>query len=206
MDLTWFLPLLGFALITCGTPGPNNMLLTAAGANLGFRASVPMLFSVVTGLNLIMLATALGLGVVFASLPVLHQGLRIIGSVYLLWLAWKLTNAGEPGDRNVAEMPGWCQAAFLQLLNPKGWFMALSAVGSFTLNDTTKASDSWLSAYWASAIAILATFFLMGILTGSFWVLFGAQVRRLIRTAKGWQRFNLTMGFLTAGCVLMVWM
>ena len=30
MDFAWFLPLLGFALITCGPPGPNNMLLTAA--------------------------------------------------------------------------------------------------------------------------------------------------------------------------------
>ncbi len=56
MDISWFLPLLGFALITCGTPGPNNMLLTAAGANLGFRASLSTLVAVVSGLNLIMLA------------------------------------------------------------------------------------------------------------------------------------------------------
>ena len=117
MDFAWFLPLLGFALITCGTPGPNNMLLTAAGANLGFRASMPTLVAVVSGLNLIMLATALGLGVVFASQPMLHQGLRIIGSGYLLWLAWKLARAGEPGERRESEMPRWHQAAFLQLLS-----------------------------------------------------------------------------------------
>ena len=177
MDISWFLPLLGFALITCGTPGPNNMLLTAAGANLGFRASLSTLVAVVSGLNLIMLATALGLGVVFASQPWLHQGLRIVGSGYLLWLAWKLARAGEPGERHVSEMPRWYQAAFLQLLNPKGWFMALSAIGGFTLADQT---------YWPSAIAVLLTFFVMGILTGGCWVLFGAQIRRLIQTAKGW--------------------
>ena len=112
MDISWFLPLLGFALITCGTPGPNNMLLTAAGANLGFRASLSTLVAVVSGLNLIMQATALGLGVVFASQPWLHQGLRIVGSGYLLWLAWKLARAGEPGERHVSEMPRWYQAAF----------------------------------------------------------------------------------------------
>ena len=197
MDFAWFLPLLGFALITCATPGPNNMLLTAAGANLGFRASMPTLVAVVSGLNLIMLATALGLGVVFASQPMLHQGLRIIGSGYLLWLAWKLARAGEPGERRVSEMPRWHQAAFLQLLNPEGWLMALSAVGGFTLADNS---------YWPSAIVVLATFFAMGLITGAFWVLFGAQVRRLIRTAQGWQRFNLCMGLLTAACVVMVWM
>ncbi len=197
MDISWFLPLLGFALITCGTPGPNNMLLTAAGANLGFRASLSTLVAVVSGLNLIMLATALGLGVVFASQPWLHQGLRIIGSGYLLWLAWKLARAGEPGERHVSEMPRWYQAAFLQLLNPKGWFMALSAIGGFTLADQT---------YWPSAITVLLTFFVMGILTGGCWVLFGAQIRRLIQTAKGWERFNLCMGLMTAGCVAMVWL
>ena len=197
MDISWFLPLLGFALITCGTPGPNNMLLTAAGANLGFRASLSTLVAVVSGLNLIMLATALGWGVVFASQPWLHQGLRIVGSGYLLWLAWKLARAGEPGERHVSEMPRWYQAAFLQLLNPKGWFMALSAIGGFTLADQT---------YWPSAIAVLLTFFVMGILTGGCWVLFGAQIRRLIQTAKGWERFNLCMGLMTAGCVVMVWL
>ncbi len=197
MDISWFLPLLGFALITCGTPGPNNMLLTAAGANLGFRASLSTLVAVVSGLNLIMLASALGLGVVFASQPWLHHGLRIVGSGYLLWLAWKLARAGEPGERHVSEMPRWYQAAFLQLLNPKGWFMALSAIGGFTLADQT---------YWPSAIAVLLTFFVMGILTGGCWVLFGAQIRRLIQTAKGWERFNLCMGLMTAGCVVMVWL
>ena len=197
MDISWFLPLLGFALITCGTPGPNNMLLTAAGANLGFRASLSTLVAVVSGLNLIMLATALGLGVVFASQPWLHEGLRIVGSGYLLWLAWKLARAGELGERHVSEMPRWYQAAFLQLLNPKGCFMALSAIGGFTLADQT---------YWPSAIAVLLTFFVMGILTGGCWVLFGAQIRRLIQTAKGWERFNLCMGLMTAGCVAMVWL
>ena len=197
MDLSWFLPLLGFALITCGTPGPNNMLLTAAGANLGFRASLSTLVAVVSGLNLIMLATALGLGVIFAAQPWLHQGLRIVGSGYLLWLAWKLARAGEPGERHVSEMPRWYQAAFLQLLNPKGWFMALSAIGGFTLAEP---------GYWPSAVTVLLTFFAMGILTGGCWVLFGAQIRRLIRTAQGWERFNLGMGLMTAGCVAMVWL
>lgn len=196
MEPIWFASLLGFALITCGTPGPNNMLLTAAGANLGVRRSLPMLFSVVTGLNLIMLATALGLGVLLAHHPVLHTLLKVTGSVYLLWLALKLVQAGEPGERSVNEMPSWHQAALLQLLNPKGWFMALSAMGGFTLAE---------GAYWPSALVILLTFFVMGIVTGGAWVLFGAQLRRVIRSAHGWRRFNQAMGLATAACVLMVW-
>ena len=86
MDLNWLLPLAGFALITCGTPGPNNMLLTSAGAAQGFRRTLPLLVGVVGGINLMILATALGLGVVFEKVPLLHDGLKLVGSAYLLWL------------------------------------------------------------------------------------------------------------------------
>ncbi len=196
MTLAWLGPLVGFAVITCGTPGPNNMLLTAAGANLGFRRSLPLLFSVVTGLNLIILATALGLGVLITSRPALASALKAAGSLYLLWLALKLSRAGVPGERSVAEMPRWHQAALAQLLNPKGWFMALSAVGGFTQPSPP---------YWPSAVSILAVFWVTGILTGAFWLLFGASVRRFLQTPKAWRRFNLTMGILTAACIAMVW-
>ncbi len=126
MDLNWLLPLAGFALITCGTPGPNNMLLTSAGAAQGFRRSVPLLVGVVGGINLMILATALGLGVMFEQLPLLHDGLKLIGSAYLLWLAWKVATASGPAEGNRPLIPAH-QGAMLQLLNPKAWMMALSA-------------------------------------------------------------------------------
>ena len=195
MDLNWLLPLAGFALITCGTPGPNNMLLTSAGAAQGFRRSIPLLVGVVGGINLMILAMALGLGVVFEKVPLLHDGLKLVGSAYLLWLAWKVANASGPAEGNRPLIPAH-QGAMLQLLNPKAWMMALSAISGFTLAG---------EAYWPSAGWVLGIFFVTGLYTGAFWVLFGAQVRRLIRTARGWRRFNLGMGIATAACVLMIW-
>ena len=196
MDLSWFLPLLGFALITCGTPGPNNMLLTAAGANLGFRASLSTLVAVVSGLNLIMLATALGLGVIFAAQPWLHQGLRIVGSGYLLWLAWQQGSAGVPEYHDDVRVPTWRQGALLQLMNVKGWIMAFSAIGSFAQSG---------SAYWPSCLLILLIFFLIGLLTGSLWMGLGMGIGRLIGSARGWKGFNLGMAVLMVGCVVMIW-
>ncbi|EOD53534.1 LysE family translocator [Aeromonas molluscorum] len=195
MDLNWLLPLAGFALITCGTPGPNNMLLTSAGAAQGFGRSLPLLVGVVGGINLMILATALGLGVLFDRVPLLHDGLKVAGSLYLLWLAWKVANASGPAEGSRPLIPAH-QGALLQLLNPKAWMMALSAISGFTLAG---------EAYWPSAFWVLGIFFLTGLYTGAFWVLFGAQVRRLIHTARGWRRFNLGMGLATAACVLMIW-
>ncbi|MGL5659928.1 MAG: LysE family translocator [Aeromonas sp.] len=195
MDLDSLWPLIGFAFITCITPGPNNMLLTSASAARGFRRSIPLLFGVVGGINVMILAMALGLGVVFDTWPLLHVGLKLIGSAYLFWLAWKVARASAPqvGDR--PQIPAY-QGATLQLLNPKAWMMALSAISGFTLAG---------EAYWPSAIWVLVIFLIAGLLAGACWMLFGAKVRLVIRTPQGWRRFNLMMGLATAACVAMIW-
>jgi threonine/homoserine/homoserine lactone efflux protein len=195
MEWNELLPLLVFALITCGTPGPNNMLLTSAGAAQGFYRTLPLLFGVVGGITLMILATALGLGVVFEQLPLLHHGLKWVGSAYLLWLAYQIAITPGPSDSARPLIPAY-QGALLQLLNPKAWMMALSAISGFTT-----AGD----AYWHSASWVLAIFFSMGLSMGACWVLFGASVRHLIATHRGWQCFNLSMGVITAACVVMIW-
>ena len=42
MTIEWYATLFGFALLTCGTPGPNNLMLTASGANFGCAAPCPI--------------------------------------------------------------------------------------------------------------------------------------------------------------------
>ena len=38
-----WLPLLGFAFSAALTPGPNNVMVTASGANFGYRRSLPVI-------------------------------------------------------------------------------------------------------------------------------------------------------------------
>lgn len=196
MSLSWFSSLLLFALITCGTPGPNNMLLTTAAAHGGFRRSVPLLFAVVGGLNLLMLVTALGVAGIVLGIPGAQLLLKLLGSGYLLWLAWQQGSAGVPVYHDDVRVPTWRQGALLQLMNVKGWIMAFSAIGSFAQSG---------SAYWPSCLLILLIFFLIGLLTGSLWMGLGMGVGRLIGSARGWKGFNLGMAVLMVGCVVMIW-
>lgn len=53
------------------------------------------------------LATALGLGVMFEKVPLLHDGLKLIGSAYLLWLAWKVATASGPAEGNRPLIPAY---------------------------------------------------------------------------------------------------
>ena len=43
MTLEHLLPLIGFVAVMSGTPGPNNLMLMAAGANVGWRPCLPHL-------------------------------------------------------------------------------------------------------------------------------------------------------------------
>ncbi|WP_309643105.1 LysE family translocator [Phenylobacterium sp.] len=86
-----------FALVSSITPGPNNTMLMASGANFGFRATTPHALGVSLGFFVLVMAVGLGLGGLFTAYPVLHDILAVIGGGYLLWLAWKIATAKGSG-------------------------------------------------------------------------------------------------------------
>ena len=87
-----FLP---FAVVAAFTPGPNNLLLAASGANFGIRRTVPHLLGVMCGFPLLVLAVGLGLGSVFQRHPDIHTVLKFGGAVFLIYLAWRIATAGQ---------------------------------------------------------------------------------------------------------------
>ena len=88
--------LAAFAFVTSITPGPNNLMLMASGANFGLRRTLPHMFGISLGHMLLVICTGLGLGQLFVLYPSLQIALRVIGGVYLLYLAWKLATGAGP--------------------------------------------------------------------------------------------------------------
>ncbi|HEY7068806.1 MAG TPA: LysE family translocator [Acidimicrobiales bacterium] len=88
-----FLPLVTFAVATAITPGPNNIMLTASGANFGFRRTLPHMLGVAIGFTIMVLAIGLGLSALFEHFPLIHQVLRYGGPAYLLYLAYRIATA-----------------------------------------------------------------------------------------------------------------
>ena len=83
-----------FAVVSSGTPGPNNLLLWASGLQFGFRATVPQILGTSAGIGVLALAVAAGLGVVVTRLPEVELALKLVGSAYLLFLAFQLAGGG----------------------------------------------------------------------------------------------------------------
>jgi threonine/homoserine/homoserine lactone efflux protein len=133
-----------FAFATAGTPGPNNMMLLASGANFGFRRTVLHILGISVGLGVMVLAMGLGLGGVFKAWPVLHEVLRWVGGAYMLWLAWKIATPRASRDKDAGAKPmTFLQAAAFQWVNPKAWAMALTAATTYTPEGSTAACSWW---------------------------------------------------------------
>ncbi|CAX61688.1 LysE family translocator [Erwinia billingiae] len=199
MELSLFLSMLGFLWVAAITPGPNNMLLTASGANFGFLRSLWLLIGIMIGMQVMLLMVAFGIGGLILLYPSLHLVLKIGGSAYLLWLAWKIASAKyeklDTETAPAAPMPFW-QGGLLQLINPKAWLMALGAVASFSLAG---------EAYRGSVLAISAGMALVNVVSGVIWLGFGSLIGRILRSRRAWTIFNVFMGILTAACVLLIW-
>ncbi len=199
MELSLFLSLLGFLWVAAITPGPNNMLLTTSGANFGFIKTIPLMLGIMLGMQIMLLLVAFGVGSLIILYPTIHVLLKIAGSVYLLWLAWKITTAAyeslEMDDSLATTLPFW-QGTVLQLINPKAWLMSLGAVASFSLSGTL---------YTTSIIGISLAMLLVNLIAGIAWLGFGTVIGHWLKTPRAWRQFNVLMGLLTALSVILIW-
>jgi hypothetical protein len=111
-----------FSLVSSITPGPNNLMLMASGANFGFRRTIPHLLGVALGFTLMVLLVGVGLVQVFNAVPVSYQILKIVSVIYLLYLAWKIGTAAQlEGEAGTVGTPfTFLQAALFQWVNPEG--------------------------------------------------------------------------------------
>lgn len=186
MSLDLLLALVGFAFVTSVTPGPNNMMLLASGANFGFRRSVPHMLGISLGHALMVFVVGLGLAQIFQALPVLGVALKIGSAVYMVWLAWKIAHAAAPREGAVTGQPfSFLQAAAFQWVNPKAWAMALTAV-------TVYAGGQGV----AAMLTVAVVFAMVNLPSVSVWTVAGQQLRRWLTTHRRLQVFNWTMAVL----------
>jgi len=132
MQTEILLALLSFCLVSTITPGPNNMMLLASGANFGLRRTVPHILGISGGCAVMVFVLGWGLAGIFDRAPALYVALHIASTAYLLWLAWRIATSTGPGEAAVRGEPlGALGAAAFQWVNPKAWAMVLGAVASF---------------------------------------------------------------------------
>jgi threonine/homoserine/homoserine lactone efflux protein len=187
MPFELMLAFLGFAFASSVTPGPNNMMLVASGVNFGLRRTLWHVAGINVGFPVMLLLSGLGLGQVFARYPIIYSVLKIVGVLYMLWLAWKIANSGPVGEgREVGKPMTFWQAAAFQWVNPKAWAMVVGAIAAYTVPEN----------YTASLLIITLIYALTGTPGSLVWAAFGAGMRNFLRDPAKVRWFNIGMALL----------
>lgn len=187
MTIEIVLGLTVFALVSSITPGPNNLMLMASGANFGFRRTIPHMLGVSLGFTLMVLLVGVGIAQVFTAFPLTYLVLKVVSVAYLVYLAWKIGTAAplhEAGD-----VPGtpftFLQAALFQWVNPKAWTMALTAITIYSPSRNV------------AAIAFVAAVFgLVNLPCIGLWTSMGQQLKRFLTSSMRLRVFNVSMALL----------
>ena len=178
--------LVAFAFVSSITPGPNNMMLMASGANFGVRQTVPHMLGVALGFGLMVALVGIGLVTLFDQLPVLHVIIKWAGIAYLVWLAGRIATSGPPVAGAARNRPfSFLQAAAFQWVNPKAWTMALGAIAAYAPHHDLTA------VLWVAAVFTLVNFPSVGA-----WAVLGQGLGGWLADPRRLRIFNYTMAGL----------
>lgn len=194
--MEFYLVILIFAVSTSITPGPNNLMIMASGLNYGIKNSLPHLFGICIGFPTMLILVGLGFSAVFEKYPLIHEIIKILGVVYLLYLAWCVFSSSATLSGNVKTKPfSFIQAVSFQWVNPKAWVMATGAISAYT---------SVSSDFFSQVTDIALVFFIIAFPCVGTWLCFGAVLKKYLKSKKHQKIFNLSMALLLIGSAVPV--
>lgn len=189
-----FLALVTFSFVSSITPGPNNLMLMASGANYGLRRTLPHMYGISLGHAFMVTMVGIILLRIFETYPVLNLVLKTLSVTYMLWLAWRIANAVPPEAKRVIGKPlTFLQAAAFQWVNPKAWFMAITAISAYAPQDRNSI---------VGALMIAGIFACVNFPSVSVWAWMGVQLRRFLDNPKRLRVFNITMALLLVASLI----
>ena len=187
------------AVATTITPGPSTLLAAASGVRYGLVGSLPLAAGAAVGLALLTAAGAFGLSALLQTAPSLQLAIKMLGSGYLVWLAWRMFRSGAPGGSEEVDgkrAMGFVTGLVVLFLAPKAWMMGLAAAGAYA---------EFTSSSLELALLLAVTFGCAAMGAMVLWCLGGAMLGRMLRTDAQWLAINLVLAIVTVMSVATVW-
>ena len=174
------------------TPGPNNLILMSQGTRFGFKRCVPYIFGVQFGFALLLLAAALGLGVIVDKFPLSLTIISTLGAIWLVSLASGFAKAAMKQSANEQTVEtkthtrplGFVEATLFQWVNPKGLLFAfVVTAGSYDISDNILLRTA----------IIIGVFLVMGFTGNVLWAAMGGAINRLLAGKRAGRTLNIIM-------------
>ena len=189
-----FLPLILFGIATAFTPGPNNILSSYSGFNFGFKKTIPLMLGVILGWTTMLTVMASGLIIIFQKYIFLQSIIKILGTIFLIYLAYKIAFSSTNESENIKKPVLFFDTFLFQFINPKGVMVAMIAVSTFIDIQEN---------YLRDATIVIITYFFMAVFSVSSWCLLGKYLRKFATSKNFIRKFNYIMSFLLIVCVIM---
>jgi threonine/homoserine/homoserine lactone efflux protein len=188
--------LAAFSFVSVVTPGPNNVLLWASGARFGVARTIRHVVGTALGIGAMTLAAGAGLAAVVTTVPALAIVMKVGATIYLLFLARSIARSHGVGIGELSRPLGLLEGAAFQLINPKAWIFALSAVTAFRPAD--------LPAFGGSVL-VAGTMMAVILPTETLWAAAGGAINRLLTSDRRARAVSLALAALVVVTVLSVW-
>ena len=175
------------------TPGPNNLLLAASGANYGFFRTLPHMCGVIVGFAIMVVASGFGLGMILNEFPQVILPLKIMSVSFLLYLSWRVATGGAHVVEGKSQPLTFLPAVLFQTINPKGISFLLSIMGA-------QVSDA--QPLFPQLIPLFILLPAFTVLSAVTWTMFGTAIGKLMQSQGAFRVFNLIMASLLVACVI----
>ena len=181
-----------FMLGTSCSPGPNNIVASYSGFNFGVIKTFPHMLGVILGFTTMVCVLNFCLINVFKIYPLLQEILKISGSLFLIYLAYKIAFSKNQTENKKENPVKFFDTFFFQFLNPKGVIVGIIIVSTYVESGNNFINYS----FWVILVS-----FICALISITFWTFVGKFFRRFATNEKFIKIFNYVMASLLLGCI-----
>lgn len=188
MTNQWVFSFLIFALSMSISPGPNNLMIMATATTFGWRKTISQILAVSLGFLSLLALAIFGVAEIVHRVPVVYTALKVMGIVYLLYLAFKILKSAKTIESPSLIKPySFIEIFGFQFANPKGWMMAMSTAATFFPAGIS-------SVHFAVASGLLFT--AVNLFSNSVWAIFGVVLAQILNTPNKMRVFNWVVAMM----------
>ena len=181
-----------FMLGTSCSPGPNNIVASYSGFNFGVIKTFPHMLGVIFGFTTVVCVLNFGLINIFKIYPLIQEILKIFGSIFLVYLAYKIAFSKNVKENKKENPVKFIETFFFQFLNPKGVIVAIIIVSTYVESGNNFINYS----FWVILVS-----FLCALISITFWTFVGKFFRRFATNEKFIKVFNYIMSSFLLACI-----
>ena len=182
-----------FMLGTSCSPGPNNIVASYSGFNFGVIKTFPHMLGVIFGFTSVVCVLNFGLINIFKLYPLIQEILKISGSIFLVYLAYKIAFSKNIKENKKENPVKFLETFFFQFLNPKGVIVAIIIVSTYVESGSNFVNYS----FWVILVSFICAW-----ISITFWTFVGKFFRRFATNEKFIKVFNYVMSSLLLACIV----